>query len=125
MESKTKILVVDDEEEICRLTESFLIKKDYDAYSAANGQQAIELVNKIHPKVVLLDIHLGMESGIDVLKQIKEIDKDIRVIMVTAMDDEANIRQSRANGADDYITKPFTTSYLNDFILQRISKLSR
>ncbi len=121
---QAKILVVDDEEEICKLTQGFLSKKNYSVLTALGGQQAIGLVKKEHPCLVLLDVRLGVDSGLDVLRQIKEIDKNIKVIMVTALDDEASIRQAKSLGADDYITKPFTASYLNDFILQKIALLT-
>jgi len=121
---KTKILVVDDEKEICELTKSFLARRNYETFTATNSQEAIGLTQKEQPQVVLLDIRLGSESGMDVLRKIKEINGSIRVIMITALDDEASIRQARSLGADDYITKPFTTKYLNDFILQKIATLN-
>jgi len=121
---KTKILVVDDEKEICELTKSFLSRRNYETFTATNAQEAIGLTQKEQPQLVFLDLRLGSESGMDVLRKIKEINGNIRVIMITALDDEASIRQARSLGADDYITKPFTTKYLNDFILQKISTLS-
>ena len=121
----TRILVVDDEEEICETTKSFLQRKGYTVYTAQNKQQALRVLETSRPQLMLLDIRLGVESGLDVLKQAKKLDKDIKVIMVSALEDEENIRQAKSLGADDYVTKPFTTQYLNDFILQKISKLVR
>lgn len=118
-----KILVVDDEEEICEITRSFLRKKNYCTLAATSGQEAIETVKKEKPNLVLLDVRLGSDSGMDVLQKIKEIDKDVKVIMVTALDDEDSIRQAKSLGADDYIAKPFTAAYLNDLILRKISNL--
>ena len=122
---KTKILVVDDEQEICELTKSFLARRSYETYAATNIEEALNITKNEQPQIVLLDVRLGSESGMDALRKIKEIDKGIRVIMITALDDEASIRQARSLGADDYITKPFTTKYLNDFILQKISVLTK
>ena len=119
-----KILVVDDEEEICDLTRSFLRKKNYCTLGATSRHQALELVKKEDPHIVLLDLRLGQDSGLDVLSEIKSIDKNIKVIMVTALDDEATIRQAKYLGADDYIAKPFTAAYLNNLILQKISSLN-
>ena len=67
---------------------------------------------------------MGADSGMDVLRKAKEIDKDIKVIMVTALDDEETIKQAKSLGADDYIAKPFTAAYLNDFILQKLARLN-
>ena len=119
-----KILVVDDEEEICALTRSFLVKRGYAVFTANNIAGAVDLVKKEGPKLVLLDVRLGDESGMDALQKIKEIDKNIKVIMVTALGDEESIRQAKSLGADDYITKPFTAAYLNDLIVQKIANLS-
>jgi DNA-binding response OmpR family regulator len=121
---KPKILVVDDEEEICLITKNFLSKREYDVFTANTGQEAIRLIKEEHPFLVLLDIRLGSESGMDILSQAKEIDKNIKIIMITALDDEENIRQAKTLGADDYIAKPFTAKYLNDLILQKIAHLS-
>lgn len=120
---RTKILVVDDEREICELTKSFLAKRNYETFMATNIDDAIGLIQKEWPQIVLLDIRLGNESGMDALSKIKQINDNIKVIMITALDDENSIRQAKSLGADDYITKPFTTKYLNDFILQKISSL--
>jgi two-component system response regulator ResD len=119
----TRILAVDDEEEICEITKRFLQRKGYIVYTAQTKQQAIDVLKKSRPQLMLLDIRLGQESGLDLLRQARELDKDIKVIMVSALEDEENIRQAKLLGADDYVTKPFTTKYLNDFILQKISKL--
>ena len=122
--ARTRILVVDDEEEICSITKAFLEKKDYDVQSAYTSEGALGLIHQERPQIVLLDIRLGEESGLELLRKIKEFDKNIKVIMVTALDDQETIRQARALGADDYATKPFTANYLHEIILQKISLLS-
>ncbi|MFA4842411.1 MAG: response regulator [Candidatus Omnitrophota bacterium] len=122
---KTRILVVDDEQEICDVTRNFLAKRDYEVFTALNVQQAIDSLQKDKPHILLLDVRLGSESGMDILRKAKELDKNTKVIMVTALDDEETIRQSKSLGADDYITKPFTVDFLRDFVLQKITRLSR
>ncbi|MEW6101928.1 MAG: response regulator [Candidatus Omnitrophota bacterium] len=119
-----KILVVDDEEEICELTRTFLRKKNYCTFGANSGEEALEVIRKEHPHIALLDVRLGSDSGIDVLGRIKEIDKKVKVIMVTALNDEESMKQAKALGADDYIVKPFTSAYLNDLILKKIADLT-
>jgi len=120
---RAKILIVDDEEEICNITRSFLAKRDYTIFTATTGDDAINVVKKEQPHLMLLDVRLGSDSGLDILGKVKAIDKNIKVIMVTALDDEATIREAKTLGADDYIAKPFTAAYLNDFILQKIARL--
>lgn len=120
---RAKILIVDDEAEICNITRNFLAKRDYTIFTATTGEDAINIVKKEQPHLMLLDVRLGSDSGLDVLSKVKAIDANIKVIMVTALDDESTIRQAKALGADDYIAKPFTAAYLNDFILQKIARL--
>lgn len=122
---KTRILVVDDEQEICDVTRNFLAKQDYEVFTAQNIQQAIDSLQKDKPHLMLLDVRLGAESGMDILRKAKELYKSIKVIMVTALDDEETIRQAKSLGADDYITKPFTVDFLRDFVLQKIKRLSK
>jgi two-component system response regulator (stage 0 sporulation protein F) len=118
-----KVLVVDDEAEICELTRNFLRNKDYCTFGANSRKEAIEVVKKDKPQIVLLDIRLGSESGLEALRQIKEINKDIKVIMVTALNDEDSIKQAKSLGADDYITKPFTAGFLEDILLKKVVSL--
>lgn len=119
----TRILVVDDEKEICELTKKFLERKEYAVFTAQNTKEALEVMQESRPQLVLLDIRLGEESGLDVLKKARELDKNIKVIMVSALEDQESISEARSLGADDYVTKPFTAQYLNDFILAKISNL--
>jgi len=118
-----KVLVVDDEQEICELTRSFLRKKDYCTFGANSKKEAIEIVIRDQPQIVLLDVRLGSESGLDTLRQIKEINKDIKVIMVTALNDDESIAQAKALGADDYISKPFTANFLEGILLKKVVSL--
>jgi len=120
---RAKILVVDDEKEICDITRNFLAKRDYTIFTASTAEDALDVVKNEQPHLMLLDVRLGSDSGLDVLSKVKAIDKNIKVIMVTALDDESTIRQAKSLGADDYIAKPFTAAYLNDFILQKIARL--
>ena len=118
--AKTKILVVDDEKEICEITKSFLCKRNYECFTASCEGEALDLVRKEHPIIALLDMRLGDASGIDVLRKIKEIDETIKVIMVTALNDAQAIQDAKSYGADDYITKPFTANFLDDLLSKKI-----
>jgi DNA-binding response OmpR family regulator len=114
--SKLKVLVVDDEKEICELTRSFLARRNFAVFTASSSQEALSLVEAEHPQVALLDMKLGDESGIDILSKIKAADKNIKVVMVTALEDEGSMKQAIALGADDYVLKPFKADYLCELI---------
>ena len=121
---KTRILVVDDEEDICNATKNFLTKKGYEVFTALTRDEAIDTIRENRPAIIFLDIRLKEASGIDILKHVKLIDRNIKVIMVTALDDEETMKHVKAWGADDYITKPFTADYLNSVLIQKLTSIA-
>lgn len=120
MEPKVLIVVVDDEEETCRLLEEFLSSKGYRVFSALTGEKALQLVKNERPHLVLLDIRLPDCDGVSLLPQIKGIDREIGVIMVTAVKDEEVAKKTLELGADGYVTKPIDFNYLELNILVKL-----
>lgn len=102
------ILYAEDEERFQHLVVNFLKKNGYDVLVASDGEEAVDLFFD-HPEVnlVLLDIMMPRLNGIDVLKIIRE-ESEVPVIMITALGEEENEIGGLAEGADDYITKPFS-----------------
>ncbi len=78
-----------------------------DIIEADDGDTGVAAYRKLKPDLVLLDIVMTRVMGVDALKQIKEINPDAKVVMVTAVGQEAMIKEFIAAGADDYIIKPF------------------
>ncbi|MCH7573197.1 MAG: response regulator, partial [Planctomycetes bacterium] len=99
----SRILVVDDEEETCRFLEEFLRSKGYEVYVATTSETALHLVKSERPHLVLLDINLPGQDGISILSEIKRIDREIGVIMVTAVKEEEIAKKAMQCGADGYI----------------------
>jgi len=120
---KSRILVVDDEEEVLNTLSKFLTLKGYDVYTAKDGLKAIEKVKEVRPHVVLLDIIMPGMSGIDTLKEIKKIDPRVGVIMATAVTDEELAKRTIQLGAYDYITKPFDLNYIETVLLVKIIEM--
>lgn len=118
---KTKILVVDDEPDIRHVTKVFLERRGYSVFTAENAEAALEQFRKESPLLVLLDIKLGDDFGLDVLKEIKKEKPMARVLMLTGSQDEEHIKKAKEFGADGYIAKPFTTDFLDKVVLQKIS----
>ncbi|VAX25879.1 hypothetical protein MNBD_NITROSPINAE02-425 [hydrothermal vent metagenome] len=102
----TDILVVDDEIEICRALEKFLEKEGHTVRTATNGDDAVMEVKKSAPDVVLLDIKMPGKNGDETLTEIVEIDKNIVVIMLTAIDDIDTVLSVMKKGASDFMSKP-------------------
>ena len=103
---KKKILIVDDEKNICELLKIYLEKEGYDTESVFDGEAAIEMFNKYEPDLVLLDLMLPLMDGWQVCKVIRE-KSSCPVIMLTAKGEVTDKVTGLEIGADDYIVKPF------------------
>jgi len=107
-----KILVVDDNQEFADLVRRCLESKDFKISIALNGKKAIERVLFEIPELVLLDLKLPDVSGEEVLKRIKEIDKDIAVIVMTGYGGEQVAVDMMRKGATDFLSKPIENEVL-------------
>lgn len=107
METKQRILVVDDEERIRRLIRMYLERDDFEVEEAENGTQALEMALDTEYDVILLDIMMPEMDGIEVCEALRK-EKTTPVIMLTAKGEESNRVQGFEVGADDYIVKPFS-----------------
>ena len=119
-----KILTVDDEMGIDSFFYEFFSARNYEVLNAQSGKEAIEIVKKEKPRIVLLDINMRGMNGIETLKKIKEIDKDVVVIMVTGVKDDDVINEALSAGASDYITKPLSLEYLEQVVMLKFINLS-
>ncbi|MFC1535359.1 response regulator [Thermodesulfobacteriota bacterium] len=115
-----KILVVDDEVEVCNALKEFLSLKDYEVETALDGPTALKKVEEFKPHIVLLDIIMPKMRGVDVLLRIKNIDSQIGVIMITAVVDEEIAKKTIDLGAYEYITKPIDLNYLENVLMVKM-----
>ena len=105
---KEKILVVDDEKNICDLLRMYLEKEGYSVVMAHNGVDAVSMFNSENPDLVLLDIMLPQLDGWQVCREIRKTSEK-PIIMLTAKDEVFDKVLGLELGADDYVTKPFDT----------------
>lgn len=110
-DNKKKILVIDDEPKITEVIKSYLESSGYAVYEAFNGKQALILLDKINPSLVILDLMLPDIPGEEICRTIRKKSR-VPVIMVTAKVEEEDILEGLDIGADDYITKPFSPRQL-------------
>lgn len=104
--SKTTVLIVDDEKNICELIRLYVEKEGFLTSVAHDGKTAIERVREIKPDIVLLDIMLPEKDGWDVCREIRAFSK-VPVIMITAKGEVFDKVLGLELGADDYVVKPF------------------
>jgi len=118
---RKKILIVDDEEEILAFMARFLKRLEIDSITAVSGEEAIELYKKNTFDCVLLDIHLGGMSGVEVLKNLKKMDPKVKAMIITGnicSDLKTDVHNL---GVLDYIQKPIDLSDFKEKILTYIN----
>ena len=108
------VLVVDDEPNIVISIKFLMKQKGYEVRTASNGEEALQALNEKVPDLILLDVMMPKPDGYEVCQKIRATAKwkDIPVIMLTAKGREVEREKGFAMGADDYITKPFSTQEL-------------
>jgi DNA-binding response OmpR family regulator len=119
-----KVLVVDDEPNIVLSLEFLMQQAGFEVKTAEKGETALELVASFKPDLLLLDISLPGISGFEVLETLRDQDefKQLPIIMLTAHGREVEKEKGLALGADDYVTKPFSTRQLVDKVTALIQE---
>lgn len=107
---KKHILIVDDEEMIRDLLSSALVQKDYLCHQAANVDEAFVILDQQPVDLVISDIMMPGRSGVELLRDLKKVNPDIAVLMITGLSDMNTALECIHLGADDYISKPFGIS---------------
>jgi len=108
---RTRILAVDDEQQVLRYLQNTLQQAGYQLSVSSDAEEAVSLVEMEQPELVLLDLILPGASGFDILRKIREF-SGVPVIMLSGRDNEEDTVQALRLGADDYIVKPFSGSEL-------------
>ena len=123
---KVKLLIVDDEKDICKFITLLFKREGFLVYSASSSAAAMRIAKKTQPQIALLDIYLKRgESGIDILKQIMKFTTACKCIMVTWDKAERKIKEARALGAVSYLVKPLTVEQLLKVVSRVVKSLGR
>jgi DNA-binding response OmpR family regulator len=120
-----KLLIVDDEKGITDSLKDFFEYRGFSVRAANSGEEALEMVNLDKPDMVFLDIRMKGMSGLECLANIKKIDKNIKVIMLTIHEEKEIVDRAKELGADEYITKPFRIDYLEEVVIKKVQELMR
>jgi len=116
-----RILIADDEPNILISLEYLMKREGYEVSVARDGVEALDTLRRERPRLVLLDVMMPGKTGFEVCQEIRADDelKDTLVLMLTAKGRDTDVAKGRALGADDYVTKPFSTREL----VQKVSEL--
>ncbi len=109
-----KILIVDDQFGIRILLNEVFQKEGYKTFQAANGFQALDILDKHSPDLVLLDMKIPGMDGIEILKRMKAVDPDIQAIIMTAYGELDMIQEAKNLGAITHFAKPFDIDEIRD-----------
>ncbi|HEX8235125.1 MAG TPA: response regulator [Abditibacteriaceae bacterium] len=114
----TKILITEDEHELCQLLKEHMEKAGYEVVTASNGREAVERVGIEAPDVVLMDVMMPEMNGFEAMRQIKENPSTahIPVVMLTGLDDDISTTRGWKMGTSLYLKKPFVPGQLISYI---------
>ncbi|MCR5886499.1 response regulator [Hymenobacter sp. J193] len=106
---KNRILIVDDSFYMRTMLKNMLTDAGYEVVGeAANGQQALEMATATRPDLITLDVILPDNTGLDVLKGIRQEQPEVRIVMCSAVGQEVIVNEALESGAVAYIVKPFS-----------------
>ena len=119
---KPVVLIVDDEPDICEMLAKILSGEGYVVNITDSGKMAVKKVMDECADIVLLDIVMPGQNGIETLRQIKAVQPDLPVVMITAFGTLTTVQEALKFGAFDYITKPFDIECVKEVIKQRLEE---
>ena len=107
----TKILIADDEPNILISLEYLMKREGFEVHLARDGQEALDALRRVRPRLVLLDVMMPRKTGFEVCQEVRSDDaiRSTLILMLTAKGRETDVVKGLALGADAYMTKPFST----------------
>ena len=114
-----KVMVVDDDPFMLINYKLMLVENGFEVIEAANGSEAVSFYKETRPDMVLMDITMPDMDGITALKEIRAIDPDAKIAMVTAMGQQSMVMEALKSGAKDFVIKPFD----QDRVLEAVKKM--
>ncbi len=121
MEHKKKVLIIEDEEDICKLLRANLVAVGYDTIEARTVEEARQFLHVVKPDVIILDVMLPDGNGFDFCKEIKDQDEFLKVIIYTGKLEAVDARRAREAGADDFTVKTVDFKYISESIKKLLS----
>lgn len=118
-----KILILEDEKGTCNQLEGFFKYRGFTVFGATNGQDALSIIKKEKPQILILDIKMEGINGLDVLKKAKKGNPNVKAIMITAMDDPVTKARAIELGANEFMTKPFSYDKLENCIIHLVNEV--
>ncbi len=119
-----KLVVIDDDKDTCEYLKEFFEQRKCVVFTAHSGLEGLSLIKVEKPEIVLLDVKMEGMNGLETLKEIKNFDPTMKVIIVTVAADEETRHKASELGADDFIKKPLNTAYLEGTVSLKVAHLA-
>ena len=107
-----KILIADDEPDIIEIISFHLMKAGFDIATARDGSEAIEKAKQFEPDCIILDVMMPYKDGYTLAKEIRDKNKEVPIVFLTAKSMKEDVLKGYKVGADDYLNKPFDSEVL-------------
>ena len=118
------VVIAEDNDMMRAILRSMLRGEHYNVIGeASNGQAAVDMVKSLKPDLVCMDVVMPEKNGIEALAEIKALNRNTKVIMVTGNSDQETVQESIQNGASGFIIKPFNTARVLDTLDKVCSKI--
>ena len=118
------VVIIEDETTLATNIATYLRKYNYEAHTASSAREGISCCETVRPEIVLLDLNLPDQNGLDILPQLRQLDPEMTVIIMTASDSVRTAVKAMQTGASDYLTKPIILSELK-LLLEKVAEQAR
>ena len=117
----SKLLIVDDEQDVREFAKNFFTKRNIDVRTASGGAEALVMVDEDKPDLMLLDVRMGEMTGVETLRKLREKGRNVKVIMVTGVEDQEVIDEAKSLGVVNYVHKPLALDELEQIVLSQLT----
>ena len=116
----SKLLIVDDEADVREFARNFFKKRNINVFIAAGGKEALGIIERERPDLVLLDVRMEEMTGLEVLKTLRSKNNPVKVIMVTGVENGESVKEAHSLGIAGYIHKPLVLDELEKVVLKEL-----
>lgn len=117
----SKLLIVDDEVDIREFAKSFFKKRGIDVVVAGDGRQALDLLAHDNIDLMLLDVRMKEMTGVEVLRELRKFNAQLKVIMVSGVEDQETMKEAKDLGVIGYVHKPLILEELEKIVLAELA----
>ena len=118
-----KLLIVDDEIDIREFARNFFRKRGIVVFTASGGMEAFEVIKQEQPDLVLLDVRMEEMTGVELLRKLRSENNNVRIIMVSGVEDEGTIKETESLGVLGFIHKPLILDELEKIVLKELKEI--